>query len=116
MRQEYVGKINDKYKYKKIYLHKEINKTPPGMDTDHINRDKLDNRKKNLRSVSRSYNNTNSGLPKNNTSGHKGIVRQANLWMARITFNHKDIYLGHFKDIRDTVSARKRAELIYHII
>ena len=32
-----------------LYMHREIAKTKPGMLTDHINRNKLDNRKENLR-------------------------------------------------------------------
>jgi hypothetical protein len=46
--------FNGRYAYrsenkKTIYLHREIMQTPPGMDTDHINRNTLDNRKNNLR-------------------------------------------------------------------
>ncbi len=41
---------------KTILLHRYVNKTPEGLDTDHINGDKLDNRRANLRSVSRREN------------------------------------------------------------
>lgn len=37
-------------------MHRFINNTPDGFDTDHINENKLDNRKHNLRSATRSEN------------------------------------------------------------
>jgi hypothetical protein len=42
-----------------IYLHRFIMNTPDGMDTDHINGNRLDNRKENLRVCTRSQNNMN---------------------------------------------------------
>lgn len=39
-----------------IRLHRLINNTPDGLDTDHINGNKLDNRRSNLRTVTRSQN------------------------------------------------------------
>ena len=44
-RQEYLGKVNGKYKQKTICMHREVNNTPVGKDTDHINGNKLDNRR-----------------------------------------------------------------------
>ncbi len=46
-------------KRKNILMHRVINNTPNGMETDHINGDRLDNRRENLRSVSRSENQRN---------------------------------------------------------
>lgn len=44
------------------------------LDIDHINRNKLDNRKENLRELTRNLNNLNSEvIPTHNTSGHKNI-------------------------------------------
>lgn len=37
---------------RKVYMHRLIADTPPGRETDHRNRDTLDNRRENLRNVS----------------------------------------------------------------
>lgn len=42
-----------------VLMHRLINKTPSGLFTDHINRNGLDNRRNNLRSVNRSDNGRN---------------------------------------------------------
>lgn len=41
---------------RRVYMHRAVANTPDDMDTDHINRDKLDNRRRNLRVCSRSEN------------------------------------------------------------
>lgn len=97
-----------------IYMHALLNKTPTGFVTDHINGNKLDNRKENLRTATSSQNGINRGKQINNTSGHKGINWYANAWVAEIKVNQKKIHLGRFKNIDDAVAARKAAEQIYH--
>ena len=84
-----------KTKYKTLYLHRLIINCPTGheFEIDHINRDKLDNRKSNLRLTSSSLNKYNSGIFKNNTSGVRGVREVSkNHWMARIGYK----YLGTF--------------------
>src|SRR5260221_205877 len=60
-------------KHTVVWMHRVINNTPAGRDTDHINRDRLDNRRSNLRTATFSQNSMNKGLSKSNTSGIKGI-------------------------------------------
>jgi hypothetical protein len=104
----------DGKKYKKMYMHRYLMDTPDGMDTDHINRNKLDNRRCNLRVVDRSANNFNTPPPKNNTSGHKGVsfFKPAKLWRAYIRHQSEPrrIELGYFKTKEEAIAARIAAE------
>lgn len=49
-------------------------------------------------------------LPKNNTSGYKGVSRHRNQWAAYITYATKQYALGRFDDIRTAVALREGAE------
>lgn len=75
-------------KHWRVWLHRVINKTPPHLFTDHINGQKLDNRRSNLRTVNKARNSTNR--PKTRlfmaTSGYKGVSLHIStgLWRARI--------------------------------
>ena len=84
-------------------------------DVDHIHHKKYDNRKSELRIVTRSQNQMNVGLCKNNTSGVTGVCFEKSIkrWSAYITVNRKQIKLGRFKKFEDAVKARKEAEEKY---
>ena len=86
-----------KQKYKKIYLHRLIMNTPTGMDTDHINGDKLDNRRENLRITTRSQNSMNQKKTRG-ASKYKGVNwhNQRGYWKAEIKLNGKKKHLGVF--------------------
>jgi hypothetical protein len=89
-----------KPKGKRIFMHQFImGKYPDGKtEIDHINGDKLDNRKENLRFCTSQENRHNRHMYKNNKSGYIGVQRhrQCNRWLARIYRNKKSIYLGLF--------------------
>lgn len=95
-----------------IYMHRLINDTPEGFETDHINRNKLDNRQENLRSVTRTQNKFNTGLWKTNTSGYKGVTwsKQYGKWQAQIQINKKNNTLGLFNSIVEASNVRQEAE------
>ena len=84
---------------KTVYLHRLILNTPAGLEVDHINGDSLDNRRKNLRVVTRSQNEMNKAKPAHNTSGYKGvsIYRATGKFSAYIEINQKKIHIGYFK-------------------
>ena len=101
-----------------IYLHRIVNKTPIGFVTDHINRNKLDNRKCNLRIADMRINSINRGEQENNTSGKKGVSwnKQHGRWESYIWLLGKKIHLGLFSNLGMAIHYRENAEKIYHAI
>ena len=100
---------------KQIYLHRWIMNAKKGTIVDHIDRDTLNNTKKNLRFCTKASNCRNSGKQSNNTSGVNGVCfdKKIKKWTARIYVNKKQIYLGSFKDKYDASKTRKRAFIRY---
>lgn len=70
--------------------------TKKNQHIDHINRDKLDNRKINLRICMPWQNAHNIPKKKNNTSGYKGVFRNGEKWISKIMVRGNRIYLGTF--------------------
>lgn len=80
---------------KTIYMHRFIMQTPDGMDTDHINGDKLDNRQANLQIITHGENMlAYQKLDRRNKSGFRGVSAHQGKWRARIGRN---IYLGLYE-------------------
>lgn len=100
-----------------IFLHNLILNRYPSKETtvDHINRDRLDNRKSNLRVVSYNLNGFNKGKQSNNTSGYVGVSwdKRKRKWEASIKVDRKKRFLGYFDDINNAVVIRHQAELEY---
>ena len=115
-RTQYLGGGRKKQIQKGIYMHRLIMPSKTPLVTDHINRNKLDNQKINLRIVTECINVVNRGMQRNNTSGFKGVSWYQNTWNAEIRFNKIKYRLGSFKDIKDAISARLLAEKTYHTI
>ena len=93
------------------YMHKEIveriisRPLEPGECVDHKNRNTLDNCRCNLRLSNKSLNGANRGIPKNNTSGFKGVYRKGNKWRAQIKCNGERRHLGYFDTPEDAARA-----------
>lgn len=87
-------------RYITILMHRQIMNTPKGMETDHISRCCLDNRKSNLRVCTSSENHRNTTGKVNKTSTYKGVCwnKKHKQWCANITHNKKTYYLGHFSN------------------
>lgn len=83
---------------------------------DHINGNKSDNRKCNLRIVTQQENGFNRKIKSTNSSGVTGVCWDADRqkWMASIGFNYRHIHLGRFDNKEDAIAARKAAEEKYY--
>ena len=79
-----------------------------GYETDHINLDSLDNRKKNLRKVTHQQNQCNQPLQKNNTSGVTGVrfYPPRGKYSARLKIAQHEIHLGYYSTFQEAVQAR----------
>lgn len=79
---------------------------------DHINGDRLDNRRSNLRAASITQNRQNRARPKNNTSGVKGVcwMTGKNEWYAYISVNGKRKPLGWYATKEEAAASRAQAE------
>jgi hypothetical protein len=96
-----------------------IGPIPPGHHIDHINGNKLDNRRENLRVVSASVNQANrKRLNKNNSSGMRGVsltkLSKKKPWKAQIMANRKQLHLGLFATKEEAIAARIAAEIKYY--
>ena len=108
----YLGNNNSK----SITLSRLITDASKGYVVDHINHDKRDNRKINLRIVTVSQNGMNMIPPQDKEYECRGIEfnLKVNKWAARISVNKKRISLGYFDILEDAVAARKKAEEKYY--
>lgn len=86
-----------------------------GLDVDHINGNRLDNRKKNLRYAERYQNSHNrKELDEKNTSGFTGVgkytLTKKTKWFAFIRINKEYNFLGLYKTKKEAVMARLYGE------
>jgi hypothetical protein len=99
-------------------LHRFVLDAPAGAIVDHINGDKLDNRRENLRIVTAQVNQANrKRLNRNNTSGARGVVRRNGLrkpWRAQLYASGRVVHLGYFATRDEAVAARHAGELEHY--
>ena len=109
------NKFNGKYNTS-IKIHRLIMQCESDKMVDHINHNKSDNRKANLRIVTNQQNCMNRNIASNNTSGCSGVHfdTKTSKWVARITYMNKEYYLGSFDNKNEAINARKQAEIIYY--
>ena len=78
---------------------------------DHINRDRSDNRVENLRWVTSSENQQNTGMPNTNKSGHKNICyhKFGDRWAFKKTINGK-LTRKYFKTLEEAIEFKNSFE------
>ena len=94
---------------KKVYMHRHILGLDKSEICDHINGNRLDNRRENLRLVDKQRNARNrvSG------EGYNGVAKNGWGWAATVIRGKRTYYLGSFKDKRLAAYAVDAARLIH---
>lgn len=97
-------------------MHRLILGKRDGMMIDHIDGNKLDNRRSNLRFATAAQNQFNRGIGKKNTSGFKGVSldKRSGKWMANIRHSGKKNYLGQFDTKELAAAAYDREARLHH--
>lgn len=90
-----------------ISLHRFIMEAKKGQNIDHKNRNKLDNRKENLRFCTRKQNQWNFPY-------RIAFRKDRNAWILRMNVNGKKKYIGYFKNEELAKEARRKVSLKYH--
>lgn len=96
-------------------LHNVILNVPNGSGVDHINRNKLDNRKSNLRFAHNYQQGQNRDLNPNNTSGFKGVsFNKTKLkFQASIKFGYEQKHLGYYNTAEEAAAVYNQAARLY---
>jgi hypothetical protein len=85
-----------------------------GKEVDHIDVNSLNNKVENLRESTASENQRNCKIPKNNTSGCKGVywIKSRSVWEVKINLHGITYRFGYFDDKEDAIkvaiAARKK--------
>ena len=104
---------------KMLYMHRLVIDAHPQIKVDHINGNKLDNRKCNLRLCLQSENSKNrTKSSSGKTSIYKGVYRRNDgrrkCWTAKIKLNYKDIIIGNFYTEVEAAMAYNTAAMKLH--
>ena len=92
--------------FHKVYMHRLIMSALKGLVVDHINGNKLDNRRDNLRVCTPAQNakNRSGAIP---TGMH--YMKSRGMWVAQITNNREHICLGYFKTAAEAAASYRTA-------
>jgi hypothetical protein len=96
--------------YVHIFMHREILGLPRkghDLEGDHINADRLDNRRENLREVTHAQNMQNRLIRVHKTSIYRGVHWESSKakWRAAARLNNRHHHIGYFSDEEQAASA-----------
>jgi hypothetical protein len=100
-------------KRKRIQMQHFILGVDPKTMIDHIDRNRANNCKNNLRPCNKSTNGMNGGVPKDSSTGIRGVRHYKDKYSVYITENGKRHYLGLYSTIEEAANVRKQAEEKY---
>ncbi len=92
----------------KIYMHRHIAGDPEGLVVDHGDGNGLNNQKYNLRNCTQRENTCNRPARINSSSFFKGVSRDGNRWVAKITHEGITKFIGSFSDEIEAAMAYDR--------
>lgn len=98
-------------KYKSFAMHRLLTDAPKGLMVDHVNGNRFDNRKLNLRFATNQQNQQNIHKPARSSSGFRGVgwSKAREKWKVQVKYQGKSIHLGYFEDLEKA----KRARLVW---
>jgi len=90
-------------------MHRELMAAPDNMRVTHINGNRLDHRRCNLRLMTVSEMRATAAVRKDAKSGCKGVTQFGTRWRARVGKDGKYYYLGLFATKEEALAARNAA-------
>lgn len=93
----------------KVYLHRYImgiHQNKDGFVIDHINRNKKDNRKQNLRIVTHAQNLRNLSILSDNSTGYRNIYKKGKKFCLMSNYQGKVCYFGTYTTIQEALNAK----------